>query len=123
MQIDRTNKSDELAVYDLTELLQVAAHQVWPVSNAQPERPPAYRLALGKDPIQLGVIECRILMYLAGRPYHAFTRRNIADAINSDRYPIREDTVDTHVDSLIDQLGVFHDYVQAVPYVGYRFKA
>lgn len=122
MQND-VSKSNELAVYDLTELLQVAANQVWPVSNAHPERPPAYRLALGKDPIQLGVIECRILMYLAGRPYHAFTRRNIADAIHSERYPIVEDTVDTHVDSLIDQLGAFHDYVQAVPYVGYRFKA
>jgi hypothetical protein len=31
--------------------------------------------------------------------------------------------VDQHVASLLDQLGAFHDYVQAVPYIGYRFKA
>jgi DNA-binding response OmpR family regulator len=122
MQTDRDETGD-VAVYDLTELLQVAANQIWPVSNSQPERPPAYRLALGQEPIQLGVIECRILMYLAGRPYHAFTRRNIAEAIHTERYPLTEDAVDAHVDSLIDQLGVFHDYIQAVPYVGYRFKA
>jgi DNA-binding response OmpR family regulator len=122
MQADG-GKTDDTAVYDLPELMQVAAHQVWPVSNSQPERPAAYRLALGKEPIPLGVIECRILLYLAGRPYHAFTRRNIAESINSERYPLTEDAVDTHVDSLIEQLGVFHDYIQAVPYVGYRFKA
>jgi DNA-binding response OmpR family regulator len=79
-------------------------------------------LALGREPIQLGIVECRILLYLAGRPYYAFTRRNIADAVSTERHPVREDTVDTHVDSLIDQLGEFHDYIQAVPYVGYRFK-
>jgi DNA-binding response OmpR family regulator len=122
MQSERSQTSD-VAVYDLSELMQVAANQVWPVSNLQPERPPAYRLALGKEPVQLGVIECRILLYLAGRPYHAFTRRSIAEATNSDRFPVREENIDAHIDSLIDQLGEFHDYVQAVPYVGYRFKA
>jgi DNA-binding response OmpR family regulator len=122
MQNERSQTND-VSVYDLTALLQVAANQVWPVSSAHPERPPAYRLALGTDPIQLGIVECRILLYLASRPYHAFTRRNIAEAVHSERYPLREESVDTHIDSLIDQLGEFHDYVQAVPYVGYRFKA
>lgn len=117
------SRPDEAAIYSLTELLQVAANQIWPVSDAQPERPPAYRLALGKEPIQLGLVECRILLYLAGRPYHAFTRRNIASAVSSEFDRIDEESVDRHVASLIDQLGVFHDYVQAVPYVGYRFKA
>jgi hypothetical protein len=42
--------------------------------------------------------------------------------VSTQRHPVQEDTVDAHVDSLIDQLGVFHDYIQAVPYVGYRFK-
>lgn len=117
------SRTDEAAVYSLTELLQVAANQVWPVSEALPGRPPAYRLALGKEPIQLGLVECRILLYLAGRPYHAFTRRSIATAVSSEFGRIEEESVDRHVASLIDQLGVFHDYVQAVPYVGYRFKA
>jgi DNA-binding response OmpR family regulator len=59
---------------------------------------------------------------LAGRPYHAFTRRSIAQAVSTNRYPVEEESVDAHIASLIDQLGAFHDYVQAVPYVGYRFK-
>jgi DNA-binding response OmpR family regulator len=123
MKGDRSSKTNEVAVYDLTELLQVAANQAWPVSENYPERPPAYRLALGKEPIQLGLVECRILLYLAGRPYYAFTRRNIAEAVSSRLHAVTEETVDAQVASLIDQLGVFHDYVQAVPYVGYRFKA
>lgn len=33
-------------------------------------------------------------------------------------HPVEEETVDWHVASLLDQLGVFHDYVQAVPCIG-----
>jgi DNA-binding response OmpR family regulator len=80
-------------------------------------------VALGREPIPLGLIEFRILLFLAGRPYHAFTRRSIADAVNSQRDPVTEDTIDRHVASLLEQLGAFHDYVQSVPYIGYRFKA
>jgi DNA-binding response OmpR family regulator len=87
------------------------------------EGPTSYRLALGHETIHLGIVEFRILLFLASRPYHAFTRRCIADAVSSDGNPIQEDTVDEHVASLLKELGVFHDYVQSVPYIGYRFKA
>jgi DNA-binding response OmpR family regulator len=63
------------------------------------------------------------LLFLASKPYHAFTRRNIADAVSTDQNPVVEDSVDQHIASLLDQLGAFHDYVQSVPYIGYRFKA
>ena len=123
MRNERLCKIDDVAVMDLTELLQEAAHQIWPVNEDPPERFPSYRLALGQEPIQLGIIEFRILLFLASRPYHPFTRRCIADAVNSERDPVVEDTVDQHIASLLDQLGVFHDYVQSVPYIGFRFKA
>jgi DNA-binding response OmpR family regulator len=113
----------EVEIANLTEFLQIAAHQVWPVGDEPGNAVPAYRLALGKEPIQLGIVESRILLYLASRPYHPFTRRSIANAVSSTNEPVLEDSVDRHVASLVDQLGVFHDYVQAVPYVGYRFKA
>jgi DNA-binding response OmpR family regulator len=87
------------------------------------EGPTSYRLALGHETIHLGIVEFRILLFLASRPYHAFTRRCIADAVSSDGNPVQEDTVDQHVASLLNELGVFHDYVQSVPYIGYRFKA
>jgi DNA-binding winged helix-turn-helix (wHTH) protein len=34
-----------------------------------------------------------------------------------------EEDIDQHIASLRNQLGFFHDFVQTVPYVGYRFKA
>jgi DNA-binding response OmpR family regulator len=123
MQNKRMGKTNEVAIIDLPTLLQEAPRQIWPVKEDRAERPRSYRLVLEQEPIQLGIVEFRILLYLAGRPYHAFTRRSIADAVSSERDPVSEDTVDRHVASLLDQLGVFHDYVQSVPYIGYRFKA
>jgi DNA-binding response OmpR family regulator len=116
-------KTNGVAVTDLTEFLLVAAQQIWPINEDQPESPRSYHVALGREPIQLGIVEFRILLFLASRPYHAFTRRCIADAVNSKRDPVAENTVDRHVAFLLDQLGVFHDYVQSVPYIGYRFKS
>ena len=123
MQNERWHKSVDVAVTDLATLQQVAAHQKWPVNEHQTERPTSYRLALGQETIQLGIIEFRILLFLASKPYHAFTRRCIAEAVSSEHHPLVEDSVDEHVAVLLDQLGVFHDYVQSVPYIGYRFKA
>lgn len=87
-------------------------------------RPPAsYRQGLGAEPIRVGLVEFRIMLFLASWPYHAFTRSQIAEAVNSDGHLVVEASVDDFVASLRDQLGVFHDYVQTVPQVGYRFKA
>jgi two-component system phosphate regulon response regulator PhoB len=110
-------------VTDLAEFLQVAANQKWPINECPPDSPRSYQVALGREPIQLGFVEFRILLFLASRPYYAFTRRAIADAIDSVRDPVTEATVDQHVAALLDQLGAFHDYVQPVPHIGYRFKA
>jgi two-component system phosphate regulon response regulator PhoB len=87
-------------------------------------RPPtSYRQAFGDEPIRVGITEFRIMLYLASWPYHAFTRRQIADAVSTVERPVAEEAVDDYIDSLRDQLGVLHDYVQTVPSVGYRFKA
>jgi DNA-binding response OmpR family regulator len=87
-------------------------------------RPPtSYRRLLGDEPIPLGQVEFRIMLLLASRPYHAFTRRQIAEAIATDEQPVAAEEVDAYVSALRDQLGVLHDFVQTVPYVGYRFKA
>jgi DNA-binding response OmpR family regulator len=123
MENDRLSKPNSVAVTDLATLLQIASRQRWPIGENQSELFASYRLALDDEPIQLGIIEFRILLFLASRPYHAFTRRNIAEAVSSFQNPVAEDTIDAHVVSLVDQLGAFHDYVQSVPYIGYRFKA
>ena len=81
------------------------------------------RQLLLRDPIQLGIVESRILRFLASRPYQPCSCQRIAKAVNSDRYPVTESMVDGYVKSLRDQLGFFHDYVQTVRYGGYQYCA
>ncbi len=123
MENKRSTNSGEMTIVDLTEFLEAAARQTWPAGPEKLEGPTSYRLALGEQPIQLGNVEFRILLFLASRPYHPFTRRAIAAAVATDHEPVTEETLDEYITALRDQLGVFYDYVQTVPHVGYRFKA
>jgi len=123
MAQDRPTNPDERALVDLTELLSVASEQTWPLELGPLQGPMSFRLAFGQDPIQLGEVEFRILLFLASRPYRPFTRRAISEAVTTLGDPVTEETVDQYIDALRDQLGVLHDYVQTVPYIGYRFKA
>lgn len=74
------------------------------------------------NPIEVNYIEYRIVQTLAKRPYHAFTRKQIATAINRQDELLTEESVDRHIASLRDKLGAFSDFIQSVPYIGYRFK-
>ena len=78
---------------------------------------------MGLEPIWLQTIEYRILTLLSAHPYRAYTRRRIAKAVTSPRYPLSEETVDYHIRCLRDRLGFFGNYIQSVKYIGYRFKA
>lgn len=82
----------------------------------------SYRAKMGREPIWLRPIEYRILAFLSAQPYRAFTRRRIAKAVSTERFPLSEETVDHHIECLRDQLGFFRNYIQSVPYIGYRFK-
>lgn len=102
----------------------------WELADDQRERefvsvrpPTSYRQAFGDKPIQLGIVEFRILTFLAGRPYHAYTRRQIVDALAANALQVDEAAIDEHVTRLRDQLGVLGDFVQTVPHVGFRYKA
>jgi DNA-binding response OmpR family regulator len=106
-----------------------AVDDFWEEDDQEPRsesvlvRPPAsYRQAFGNEPIRVGIVEFRIMLFLARRPYHAFTPRQIADAVTADGRPVAEGAVDGHIATLRDQLGVLHDFVQSVPYIGYRYK-
>ena len=82
----------------------------------------SYQLKLGRGTIWLDAIEYRILRFLAARPYRAFTRKRIAQAVSTDSHPVTADSLGRHIKSLRDKLGFFADYIQSVPYIGYRFK-
>jgi DNA-binding response OmpR family regulator len=84
--------------------------------------PLSFMQRLGREPIRLSGVEFRILSFLAARPYHAFTRRRIAEAVSRPERPVTEESLDEHILGLRDKLGFFRDFVQSVPYIGYRFK-
>ena len=79
--------------------------------------------ARGLGTIRLKPVEFRILTLLASQPYRAFSRRRIAVAVSTSDQPVTEATLGRYIRSLRDQLGYYADYVQKVPYIGYRFKA
>lgn len=83
----------------------------------------SYQMKLGRVTIELDTIEFRILRFLASQPYRAFTRRRIAAAISTQRHPVAPEALDCHIARLRDALGFFRDYIQTVPYIGYRFRA
>jgi DNA-binding response OmpR family regulator len=83
----------------------------------------SYLFKMGRIPVKLGLIEFRILSFLSARPYRAYTPRQIVEAVSTPTDPIREEMLDVHIASLRDKLGLFRDYVQSVPFIGYRFKA
>lgn len=123
MTPEEPTPSVDPALGDLTELIAAAPRLRWPLGHDAIQSPRSFRVALGQEPIRLGAVEFRILMFLAGRPYHAYTRGAIAAAVTTHEVPVAEEDVDALVSVLRDQLGVLHDYVQTVPYIGYRFKA
>ncbi|MGI9427671.1 MAG: winged helix-turn-helix domain-containing protein [Bythopirellula sp.] len=123
MAKDPSHQPTDLVATDLSEFLENAAQQSWPMEREKLGPPQSYRVAFGREPIQLGNVEFRILLFLASRPYHAFTRREIARAVVAAQIDVTEDNIDEHVASLREQLGILYDYVQTVPYIGYRFKA
>jgi DNA-binding response OmpR family regulator len=120
---DRSTNSNELIFQDVGQFVREAPRRSQELSEERREAPLVYRLAIGREPIRLGKIEFRILLLLASRPYKPFSRERIAEAISTEQTPIAEDAIDAHVAELREKLGFFRDYVQTVPYMGYRFKA
>ena len=123
MQDDRGPEHGELITCDEWEFFCDDDCQERVVDKVLIRPPASYREAFGNEPIRVGIVEFRIMFLLASRPYHAFSRRQISEAVSTEDSPLSEDLVDAYVAALRDQLGVFNDFVQTVPYVGYRFKA
>ena len=86
------------------------------------EDAPRFLFRLGRVPVSLDLIEYKIISFLAAKPYKAFRREQIVSAVNSDKHPVSDDNLDQHIRTLRDKLGLFSDYVQTVPYIGFRFK-
>lgn len=119
----RTLDAGRLLFADVAEFVSEAARRRGQLEEKRSPPPPFYRLALGREPIDLGDVEFRILLLLASKPYRPMSRHRIAAAVSTPHNPVTPDSVERHIASLRAQLGFFRDYVQTVPYLGYRFKA
>lgn len=85
--------------------------------------PWSYEKKRGRVPIRLTYVEYRIFKLLSSKPYHAFSTKRIVEEVNTERFPVTEESLRQHIVSLRRKLGFFSDYIQTVPFVGYRFKA
>ena len=116
------NTASELSVTEIALFREQLKRQHEQFEERDDEQPQTYLVKLGRVPIRLDAIEFRLLSFLAATPYRAYSRRRIADAVNTELQPVVEEQVDGHVTTLRAKLGFFRDYVQTVPYIGYRFK-
>ena len=85
-------------------------------------RTPSFLFRLGRVPVALSLIEYRIIAFLAKFPYRAFTPQQIVRGADLDEQLLNEENLPEHIRTLREKLGMFSDYIQSVPYVGYRFK-
>ena len=90
-------------------------------SDQETVDPWSYAAKRGRGTIRLTLVEYRILRFLSARPNQALTRQRIAAAVSTARHRVTVDTLSRHVHSLRGQLGFYSDYIQSVPYIGYRF--
>jgi DNA-binding response OmpR family regulator len=104
---------------EISEVQELRRHRTAKIGESTVEEP-GYSFRLGRTPVTLTWIEYQLVRFLSTRPYRAFSRKQIADSIQSPK--CSEDQVDEYVRTLRDKLGLFSDYVQSVPYIGYRFK-
>jgi len=117
-----SSENREVGFCEVAYMYQELDGPIAPEQDEKPESPWSYAVKLGKKPIVLSGIEWRILKFLSSKPYHAFTPRRIAEAVTTETQPVTEDALRGHIASLREKLGFFADYVQTVPYIGYRFK-
>ena len=119
---ERPSTQDAMHYADLWDFIQDAAARRRRWDKGVVDSPPPYRVALGRETLELGQTEFQIMAFLDSRPYHAFTRGEIAADLATHQFSVTEEQVDELVSSLRDQLGCFHDYVQSVAHIGYRFR-
>jgi DNA-binding response OmpR family regulator len=84
--------------------------------------PWSYLAKRGLGTLRLTMVEYRIFAFLSRRPNQAFTRSRIARAVSTASQRVTEEMLGRYVASLRGRLGFYSDYIQAVPYIGWRFK-
>jgi DNA-binding response OmpR family regulator len=85
--------------------------------------PWSYAAKIGQGTLRLPIVEYRILQSLSSRPNQAISHQRIVAAVSTRRHSVTVESLTRFINSLRDHLGFYSDYIQSVPYIGYRFKA
>src|SRR5437868_4207819 len=120
---DRSAEVSYVFINDVHDIERRAARRRHFWSEEEIVDPWSYAAKRGQGTIRLPIIEYRILQFLASRPNRALSRHCIAAAISTRRHRVSVASLARSIKSLRAHLGFYSDYIQSVPYIGYRFKA
>ncbi len=80
------------------------------------------RVIVSKEEVALTSTEFKILLLLAQKPGHVFTRDQFIANIQGDNVFVTGRTIDTHVAGLRKKLGEAANVIETIRGIGYRFK-
>ncbi|HXB06951.1 MAG TPA: response regulator transcription factor [Puia sp.] len=81
-----------------------------------------YTVSIEDEPLDLTIVEFRLLELLACQPGKVFSRNQIMERINGVDYFAAERSVDVQIAGLRKKLGPFKDGIETVRSVGYRLN-
>jgi DNA-binding response OmpR family regulator len=82
----------------------------------------SYTVRIDAEPLELTIVEFRLLELLARQPGKVFSRNQIIERINGMDYFAAERSVDVQIAGLRKKLGAFKNSIETVRSVGYRFN-
>ena len=80
------------------------------------------RVFVNKEEVTLTSTEFKILLLLAQKPGHVFTRDQFISNIQGDNVFVTGRTIDTHIAGLRKKLGDAANVIETIRGIGYRFK-
>ncbi len=84
--------------------------------------PKKARVLVDNQEIILTSTEFKILVILANKPGHVFTREQFINNIQGDNIFVTGRTVDTHIAGLRKKMGTAANLIETIRGIGYRFK-
>jgi DNA-binding response OmpR family regulator len=82
----------------------------------------SHTVCIGEEPLDLTIVEFRLLELLARQPGKVFSRTQIMERINGMDYFAAERSVDVQIAGLRKKLGPYKDGIETVRSVGYRLN-
>jgi two-component system alkaline phosphatase synthesis response regulator PhoP len=83
----------------------------------------SYTAHLGKQKLILPKKEFETLVYLIRNKGRVLSRESILNSVWGENVHVVDRTIDVHIRKIREKLGIYAEYIETAPGVGYRFKA